>query len=133
MAWCFSTITVDKGQELLTSEWNNPPSFIASLTSTSTWGNSLSYAAADANSGSASPVTLADTLIDDNKEIIIMTDKACNGDCGTVREGTVAYRKYLCWLTTLTMLIIFRWLRRCIQTLFARIRHAIVWQDRLQC
>lgn len=59
----------------------------------STWGNSLSYASSDANSGSASPVTLADTLIDDNKEIIIFTDKPCNGGCGTVRDGTVAYRK----------------------------------------
>jgi hypothetical protein len=59
-----------------------------------TWGNSLAYAAADANTGSASPVPLADTLIDDNKEIIIMTDKPCNGDCGAVREGTVAYHGF---------------------------------------
>ncbi|EXJ53513.1 uncharacterized protein A1O5_13289 [Cladophialophora psammophila CBS 110553] len=34
----------------------------------SVWGNSLSYASADNSAGSASPVTLADTLIGDNSE-----------------------------------------------------------------
>jgi hypothetical protein len=47
-------------------------------------------------------VTLADTLIDDNKEIIIFTDKPCNGDCGTVRDGTVAYRKWIIYRTKST-------------------------------
>jgi hypothetical protein len=60
----------------------------------STWGNSLSYASPDGTIGSASPQTLADTLISDDVEIVIMTNKPCsNGDCGTVRPGTVAYRK----------------------------------------
>ncbi|KAK5056194.1 hypothetical protein LTR84_012747 [Exophiala bonariae] len=59
-----------------------------------TWGNSLAYAGANAKSGSASPVTLADTLIDDNNEVIIFTDKPCNGDCGAVRDGTVAYHGF---------------------------------------
>jgi hypothetical protein len=64
------------------------------LTRLRTWGNSLSYASPDGTTGSASPQTLADTVIGDNVEIVIMTDKPCSsGDCGTVRPGTVAYRK----------------------------------------
>ena len=64
------------------------------LTRLRTWGNSLSYASPDGTTGSASPQTLADTTIGDNVEIVIMTDKPClSGDCGTVRPGTVAYRK----------------------------------------
>ncbi|EXJ88139.1 hypothetical protein A1O1_05067 [Capronia coronata CBS 617.96] len=59
------------------------------------WGMSLSYASADNSAGSASPVPLADTLIPDNSEFLIMTDKPCsNGDCGTVRDGTVAYHGF---------------------------------------
>ncbi|KAL2436814.1 PGA52-like protein [Exophiala dermatitidis] len=59
------------------------------------WGMSLSYASADNTAGSASPVALADTLIGDNSEFLIMTDKPCaNGACGTVRDGTVAYHGF---------------------------------------
>lgn len=57
-------------------------------------GNSLSYASTDGCNGAASPMILADKLLPDNKEIVIMTDKPCNGDCGTVRPGTVAYRMF---------------------------------------
>ncbi|EXJ56984.1 hypothetical protein A1O7_07328 [Cladophialophora yegresii CBS 114405] len=60
-----------------------------------TWGMSLSYASADNSAGSASPVTLADTLIPDNSEFVIMSDKPCSdGSCGTVRDGTVAYHGF---------------------------------------
>lgn len=56
---------------------------------------SLSYASADNTAGSASPAILADVLIPDNNEFVVMSDKPCsNGDCGTVRDGTVAYRKF---------------------------------------
>ncbi|EER40757.1 conserved hypothetical protein [Histoplasma capsulatum H143] len=57
-------------------------------------GNSLSYASTDGCNGAASPMILADKLLPDNKEIVIMTDKPCNGDCGTVRPGTVAYHGF---------------------------------------
>ncbi|EEH46326.2 uncharacterized protein PADG_02424 [Paracoccidioides brasiliensis Pb18] len=57
-------------------------------------GNSLSYASEDGCSGSDSPKVLKTKMIPDNKEVIIMTDKVCNGDCGTVREGTVAYHGF---------------------------------------
>lgn len=60
-----------------------------------TFGNSLSYAAANALSGSATPQVLADTLIPDNNEIIIYTDQQCQGnDCGYYRPGSVAYHGF---------------------------------------
>ncbi|PGG98570.1 hypothetical protein AJ79_08823 [Helicocarpus griseus UAMH5409] len=59
------------------------------------FGNSLSYASEDGCSGSASPKVLNTNLIPDNKEVIIMSDKKCsNGDCGVVRDGTVAYHGF---------------------------------------
>lgn len=57
-------------------------------------GNSLSYASDDGLSGAASPQCLKDKVIDDNNEIVIMSDKECHGDCGTVRPGNVAHRKF---------------------------------------
>ena len=60
-----------------------------------TWGNSLSYASADAKAGSASPQVLANTLIEDNAEVIIYSDKPCQGnDCGFYRPGSVAYHGF---------------------------------------
>jgi hypothetical protein len=60
-----------------------------------TFGMSLSYASADNSRGSSSPVTLADVLIPDNNEFVIMTDKPCSdGSCGAVRDGTVAYHGF---------------------------------------
>lgn len=58
----------------------------------STFGNSLSYASSDASSGAASPEVLKDIMIPDDTEITLMSDKKCNGDCGPIRDGTVAYR-----------------------------------------
>lgn len=58
-------------------------------------GNSLSYASADAKSGAASPEVLADQMLCDGDEIIIMTDQACeDGDCGMTRPGGVAYHGF---------------------------------------
>jgi len=60
-----------------------------------TMGNSLSYMSADTKSGSASPQVLADTLIEDNVEVILYSDKPCEGDsCGAYRPGTVAYHGF---------------------------------------
>ena len=56
---------------------------------------SLSYASSDATRGSASPQILANSMLDDNVEVIIMTDRKCSdGDCGAVRKGTVAYHGF---------------------------------------
>lgn len=56
-----------------------------------TWGNSLSYASPDGMTGSATPEILADTMLADDIEIVIMSSAPCSGDdCGTVRPGTVA-------------------------------------------
>jgi Putative TOS1-like glycosyl hydrolase (DUF2401) len=58
-------------------------------------GMSLSYAAADAKSGSPSPQVLANQMLGDGDEIVIMTDKACkDGDCGVTRPGGVAYHGF---------------------------------------
>lgn len=58
-------------------------------------GMSLSYAAADAKSGTASPQVLANQMLGDGDEIVIMTDKACqDGDCGVTRPGGVAYHGF---------------------------------------
>jgi Putative TOS1-like glycosyl hydrolase (DUF2401) len=58
-------------------------------------GMSLSYAAADAKSGSPSPQVLANQMLGDGDEIAIMTDKACkDGDCGVTRPGGVAYHGF---------------------------------------
>ena len=32
-------------------------------------------------------------MLGDNVEVIIMSDTACDDDCGAVRPGTVAYRE----------------------------------------
>ena len=72
----------------------HPQKATEALTKLRVWGMSLSYASADNSAGSPSPVTLADTLVVDDSEFIIMTDNICGqDDCGTVRQGTVAYRK----------------------------------------
>lgn len=58
-------------------------------------GMSLSYAAADAKSGTASPQVLANQMLGDGDEIVVMTDKVCkDGDCGVTRPGGVAYHGF---------------------------------------
>lgn len=58
------------------------------------FGTSLSYASADGQSGAASPQVLSNAMIEDDTEVIIMTNRSCDdGDCGYTRSGGVAYRK----------------------------------------
>ncbi|KAI1627659.1 putative TOS1-like glycosyl hydrolase-domain-containing protein [Exophiala viscosa] len=60
-----------------------------------TWGNSLSYASSDNSEGVSSPTTLADVLVGDDSEFVIMTDASCDdGTCGYYRNGTVAYHGF---------------------------------------
>ncbi|KAF2099911.1 hypothetical protein NA57DRAFT_75414 [Rhizodiscina lignyota] len=58
-----------------------------------TYGNSLAYASPDGSSAASSPQVSNGTL-DSNKEVIIFSDQKCNGDCGYVRDGTVAYHGF---------------------------------------
>jgi len=59
-----------------------------------TYGNSLSYSNADGTGAASSATTLSSTTIGSDVEIVIMTDNECNGDCGYVRNGTVAYHGF---------------------------------------
>ncbi|KAH0257613.1 hypothetical protein KCU91_g16264, partial [Aureobasidium melanogenum] len=60
-----------------------------------TFGNSLSYSNSQGNAGASSPQVLADTQLASNDEVIIMSDKECDGgDCGYVRDGQVAYHGF---------------------------------------
>lgn len=59
------------------------------------FGNSLSYARADGKGGSSSPEVLEDCELASSDEVIIMSDKECNGDsCGYTRPGTVAHHGF---------------------------------------
>lgn len=58
-------------------------------------GMSLSYASSDAKSGSATPQTLANQMLGDGDEIVIMSDQPCkDGDCGATRPGGVAHHGF---------------------------------------
>lgn len=59
-------------------------------------GMSLSYASADAKTGSDSPQILAEEMLGDGDEIVILSDKPCaeSGDCGVTRPGGVAYHGF---------------------------------------
>ena len=58
------------------------------------FGTSLSYASSDGQSGAASAQVLSNAMIEDDTEVIIMTDQSCSdGGCGFTRPGGVAYRK----------------------------------------
>ncbi|KAK6003696.1 hypothetical protein QM012_009467 [Aureobasidium pullulans] len=59
-----------------------------------TFGNSLSYSNSQGNAGASSPQVLADTQLASNDEVIIMSDKECDGDCGYYRDGQVAYHGF---------------------------------------
>ncbi|KAG8527097.1 uncharacterized protein KY384_008526 [Bacidia gigantensis] len=61
----------------------------------SAFGASLSYASADGQSGAGSPQTLQNAMIEDDAEIVIMSDESCDdGGCGYVRAGGVAYHGF---------------------------------------
>lgn len=58
------------------------------------FGASLSYASQDGLSGAKSSQVLSDTMIEDDAEVIILSDKSCDdGGCGYTRPGGVSYRK----------------------------------------
>ena len=58
------------------------------------FGASLSYATTDGKSGSKSPETLHDAMIDDDVEVILMSNRSCqDGGCGFARPGGVNFRK----------------------------------------
>ena len=58
------------------------------------FGASLSYASSDGQSGAASPQVLSNAMIEDDTEMVIMTNRSCtNGGCAYTRPGGVAYRK----------------------------------------
>ena len=60
-----------------------------------TFGNSLSYASPDGQTGASSPQMLQDTTLPSSAEVIIMSDRKCEGDdCGYYRPGTVAYHGF---------------------------------------
>ena len=62
-----------------------------------TLGMSLSYASSDAKSGSPNPQILANQMLGDGDELILMTDTPCSssdGDCGATRPGTIAYHGF---------------------------------------
>ena len=60
-----------------------------------THGNSLSYSSPDGTSGSATSQVLADTMLPDDVEVVVMSSTPCaNNDCGTVRPGTTAYHGF---------------------------------------
>ena len=60
----------------------------------SAFGASLSYASSDPMYPASSPEVLSNKIIEDNIEVVIMSDKMCQGDdCGFTRPDGVAYRK----------------------------------------
>lgn len=62
-----------------------------------TFGSSLSYISEDATQGAASPTVLKKTLVPDNTEFAIFSDKQCSdsdASCGFYREGSVAYEGF---------------------------------------
>ncbi|KAL8733535.1 MAG: hypothetical protein Q9181_003551 [Wetmoreana brouardii] len=59
------------------------------------FGASLSYASSDGKSAAASPQILANKMIEDDVEVIVMSNKTCDGgSCGYTRPGGVAYHGF---------------------------------------
>ncbi|KAL8803925.1 MAG: hypothetical protein Q9182_002892 [Xanthomendoza sp. 2 TL-2023] len=59
------------------------------------FGASLSYASPDGKSAAASAQTLGNKMIEDDVEIIVMSNKTCDGgSCGYTRPGGVAYHGF---------------------------------------
>lgn len=68
---------------------------VEALTIMVRFGSSLSYASSDGKSAAASPQMLHNQLIEDDVEVIVMSDKACSdGSCGYTRPDGVAHRKF---------------------------------------
>ncbi|KAK3300872.1 uncharacterized protein B0H64DRAFT_421849 [Chaetomium fimeti] len=66
---------------------------------TPTFGNTLSYVNADGTGGAANATTLKDTTLLSSKEVALFTDEPCDGSCGYVQNGSVAYNTCSCWST----------------------------------
>ena len=107
---------------------------LRSYTDDGSFGASLSYASSDGKSAAASPQTLANKMIEDNVEVIVMSDKNCeDGGCGYTRPGGVNYREY--WIAPLDRLdtdMRLRWIWRRSQALYDGIFHAKNRQDWFQ-
>ncbi len=59
------------------------------------FGASLSYASPDGRSAAAAAQTLGNQMIEDDVEIIVLSNKTCEGgSCGYTRPGGVAYREF---------------------------------------
>ncbi|KAI0007777.1 putative TOS1-like glycosyl hydrolase-domain-containing protein [Xylariaceae sp. FL0662B] len=58
------------------------------------WGNSLAYVNEEGIKAAASPTVLKDVLLNDDAEIVIMSDQECDESCGTVRPGAVANKGF---------------------------------------
>ncbi|KAL8940247.1 MAG: hypothetical protein Q9216_002901 [Gyalolechia sp. 2 TL-2023] len=59
------------------------------------FGASLSYASSDGKSAATSPQTLQNKMIEDDVEVIVMSNRSCEGDsCGYIRPGGVAYHGF---------------------------------------
>ncbi|GMM38186.1 hypothetical protein DASC09_055250 [Saccharomycopsis crataegensis] len=58
----------------------------------STFGNSISYCNAAGTGKSATSVTLSDTTLASNKEVVMFSGSECDSDCGYYREGIPAYK-----------------------------------------
>jgi hypothetical protein len=57
----------------------------------SIFGNSLSYVNADGTGGAAEPAILKDTTLLSSHEVTLVTDEPCDGSCGYIPDGAVAY------------------------------------------
>ncbi|KAM0804083.1 putative TOS1-like glycosyl hydrolase-domain-containing protein [Usnea florida] len=59
------------------------------------FGASLSYASSDGQSGAASPQVLSNAMIEDDTEVVVMTNQSCaDGGCAYTRPGGVAYHGF---------------------------------------
>ncbi|KAL8639057.1 MAG: hypothetical protein Q9228_003856 [Teloschistes exilis] len=59
------------------------------------FGASLSYASSDGKSAAASSQVLANKMIEDDVEVVVMSNKICDdGSCGYTRPGGVAYHGF---------------------------------------
>ncbi|EAQ92800.1 hypothetical protein CHGG_01035 [Chaetomium globosum CBS 148.51] len=59
---------------------------------TPTFGNTLSYVNADGTGGSPNATILKDTTLVSSQEVSLFTDEPCDGSCGYIQNGSVAYR-----------------------------------------
>lgn len=63
-------------------------------------GALLGFVTSNGLNNSAESATLEDCLLPDNTEIIVSSDKLCNGDCGATAPGALAHRRYSIPMTT---------------------------------